>query len=66
MRSSCQNSQKLDKLRPALPASAGGWKAFIDAEELIKKISTNRLVSTRPVPTWDPSDAERPAALWVL
>jgi hypothetical protein len=49
MRSTHQS--KLDKLRPALPASAGGWKAFIDAEELIKNISTNRLVSTRPVPT---------------
>jgi hypothetical protein len=28
---------KVDKLRTALQASAGGWKALIDAEELIKK-----------------------------
>ena len=35
-------------------------------EELIKKISTNRLVSTHPVPTWDPADAEGPPALRVL
>ena len=57
---------KVDKLRTALRASAGGWKALIDAEEIIKKLSTNRLVSTRPVPTWDPADAERPPALRVL
>ena|GEM_PF-5244643 len=35
MRSTHQS--KIDKPRPALPASAGGWKAFIDAEEIIKK-----------------------------
>ena len=57
---------KVDKLRTALQASAGGWKALIDAEEIIKKLSTNQLVSTRPVPTWDPADAERPPALRVL
>jgi hypothetical protein len=57
---------KVDKLRTALQARAGGWKALIDAEEILKKISTNRLVSTRPVPTWDPSDAQRPPALRVL
>jgi hypothetical protein len=55
-----------DKLRPDLPASAGGWKALIDAEELSKKTATNRVVSTRPVPTWDCSDADRPPALRVL
>ena len=55
-----------DKLRPALPASAGGWKALIDAEELSKKTATNRVVSTRPVPTGDCSDADRPPALRVL
>lgn len=32
----------------ALEASAGGWKGLVDAEELIKNIYADRLVSTRP------------------
>ena len=30
--------------------SAGSWKGTIDAEELIRNIYADRLISTRPVP----------------
>jgi predicted DNA-binding antitoxin AbrB/MazE fold protein len=36
------------KKEDALEASAGGWKGLIDAEELIKNIYDDRLISTRP------------------
>ena len=34
----------------AFRRSAGGWKGTIDAEELIKNIYADRLISTRPEP----------------
>jgi predicted DNA-binding antitoxin AbrB/MazE fold protein len=34
----------------AFHRSAGGWKGTIDAEELIKNIYADRLISTRPEP----------------
>jgi predicted DNA-binding antitoxin AbrB/MazE fold protein len=34
----------------AFRRSAGGWKGTIDAEELIKNIYADRLISTRPKP----------------
>ena len=33
-----------------LRRSAGGWKGLIDAEQLIKNIYNDRLISTRPAP----------------
>jgi hypothetical protein len=42
------------------------WKDPVDAEKLIKNICESRLISTRPVSTLDPSDAEGPPALQVL
>ena len=36
--------------REAFRRAAGGWKGTVDAEELIKNIYANRLISTRPVP----------------
>ena len=33
-----------------LERSAGGWKGTIDADELIKNIYADRLISTRPEP----------------
>ena len=36
--------------REAFRRAAGGWKGTVDAEELIKNIYTDRLISTRPVP----------------
>lgn len=36
--------------REAFQRSAGQWKGTIDAEELIRNIYADRLVSTRPVP----------------
>jgi predicted DNA-binding antitoxin AbrB/MazE fold protein len=35
----------------AFQRSAGKWKGTLDAEELIRNIYADRLVSTRPVPT---------------
>ncbi len=37
--------------REAFQRSAGKWKGTLDAEELIRNIYADRLVSTRPVPT---------------
>jgi predicted DNA-binding antitoxin AbrB/MazE fold protein len=34
----------------AFHRSAGGWKGTIDADELIKNIYADRLISTRPEP----------------
>ena len=34
----------------AFRRSAGGWKGTIDADELIKNIYADRLISTRPEP----------------
>ena len=34
----------------AFRRSAGSWKGTIDAEELIRNIYADRLISTRPVP----------------
>jgi predicted DNA-binding antitoxin AbrB/MazE fold protein len=34
----------------AFRRAAGGWKGTIDAEELIKHIYADRLISTRPEP----------------
>ena len=34
----------------AFRRSAGGWKGTINAEELIKNIYADRLISTRPEP----------------
>jgi predicted DNA-binding antitoxin AbrB/MazE fold protein len=34
----------------AFRRAAGGWKGTIDAEELIKTIYADRLISTRPEP----------------
>ena len=34
----------------AFHRSAGGWRGTIDAEELIRNIYNDRLVSTRPAP----------------
>ncbi len=34
----------------AFRRSAGGWKGTIDAEELIRNIYADRLISTRPEP----------------
>jgi predicted DNA-binding antitoxin AbrB/MazE fold protein len=33
-----------------LKRSAGAWKGLVDVEKLIENISTDRLISTRPVP----------------
>jgi predicted DNA-binding antitoxin AbrB/MazE fold protein len=38
------------KSADGLRRSAGGWKGLIDADELIKNIYTDRLITTRPVP----------------
>ena len=34
----------------AFRRAAGGWKGLIDADELIKNIYADRLISTRPEP----------------
>ncbi len=34
----------------AFRRSAGGWKGLVDAEELIRNIYADRLISTRPEP----------------
>ena len=49
---------KEDKLREAFRASAGGWKGLVDAEEFIRNIYIDRLISTRPVPKLDPPDQQ--------
>ncbi|HEX3035546.1 MAG TPA: antitoxin family protein [Thermodesulfobacteriota bacterium] len=36
------------KEEDAFASSAGGWKGTVDAEELIKNIYADRLISTRP------------------
>jgi len=36
--------------KEAFRRAAGGWKATVDAEALIKNIYADRLISTRPVP----------------
>jgi predicted DNA-binding antitoxin AbrB/MazE fold protein len=34
----------------ALRRAAGGWKGIVDAEDLIEKVYTDRLLATRPPP----------------
>jgi predicted DNA-binding antitoxin AbrB/MazE fold protein len=37
--------------REAFQRSAGQWKGTLDADALIRNIYTDRVVSTRPIPT---------------
>ncbi len=41
---------KVERVRAALRASAGGWKGTHDPEELKRNIYADRLINTRPEP----------------